>query len=104
MAEIAPRSARDAIRWGLLLSAVAVAGFRLPRTCGAFRDWHEVRLSDPSAAELDRLTFAANAVAIAIILVVAMGVFYLLRSEERRVGKECRSLRSRYSGNNSIWR
>jgi len=79
MAEIAPRSARDAIRWGLLLSAVAVAGFRLPRTYGAFRDWHEVRLSDPSAAELDRLTFTANAVAIAIILVVAMGVFYLLR-------------------------
>jgi len=79
MAEIAPRSARDAIRWGLLLSALAVVGFRLPRTYSAFRDWHEVRLSDPSAAGLDRLTFTANAVAMAIILVVALGVFYLLR-------------------------
>jgi hypothetical protein len=79
MAEIARRSARDAIRWGLLLSAVAVSGFRLPSTYGAFRDWHAFRLSDPSAAELDRLTFAANAAAIAIILLVAMGAFYLLR-------------------------
>ena len=79
MAEIRPRSARDAIRWGLLLSAAAVVGFRLPRTYGAFRDWHEVRLSDPSAGELYRLAFTANAVAMAIILLVAVGVFYLLR-------------------------
>ena len=79
MARIAPRPARDAIRWGLLLSAVAVAGFRLPRTYGAFRDWHGVRFSDPSVAELYRLHFTSNAVAMAIILVVALGVFYLLR-------------------------
>jgi hypothetical protein len=79
MAEIAPRSTRDAIRWGLLLAAVAVSGFRLPRTYGAFRDWREVRLSNPPAAELYRLTFTANAVAIAIILLVALGMFYLLR-------------------------
>ena len=79
MAEIAPRSTRDAIRWGLLLAAVAVAGFRLPRTYGAFRDWHKVRLADPSAAELHRLNFTANAVGMAIILAMALGVFYLLR-------------------------
>ena len=87
MAQIAPSSTRDAIRWGLLLSAgseiclaaVAVAGFRLPRTYGAFRDWQGVRLSDPSAAELYRLNFTANVVGIAIILVLALGVFYLLR-------------------------
>jgi ABC-type cobalt transport system substrate-binding protein len=79
MAEIALGSARDAIRWGLLLSAVAVAGFRLPRTYGAFRGWREVRLSDPSAGELERLTFTSNAVAMAIILLLAIGVFYLLR-------------------------
>jgi hypothetical protein len=79
MAEIAPRSTRDAIRWGLFLAAVAVSGFRLPRTYGAFRDWHEVRLANPPAAELYRLTFTANAVAIALILLVASGVFYLLR-------------------------
>ena len=79
MAEIAPRSLRDAIRWGLLLSAVAVAGFRLPSTYGAFRDWYSVRFSDPPAAELYRLNFTANAVGIAIVLAVAIGVFYFLR-------------------------
>ena len=79
MAEIVPRSNRDAIRWGLLLAAMAVTGFRLPRTYGAFRDWHAVRFTDPSAAELYRLNFTANAVGIVIILVVAFGVFYLLR-------------------------
>ena len=80
MAETAPRSIRDAIRWGLLLSAAGVAGFRLPSTYGAFRDWRAVRFSDPSAAELYRLNFTANAVGIAIVLAVAVGVFYFLRS------------------------
>jgi hypothetical protein len=79
MAEIGPRSTRDAVRWGLLLSALAVTGFRLPRTYGAFRDWRGVRLGDPAAAELYRVSFTANVVGMAIILVVALGVFYLLR-------------------------
>lgn len=81
MAKTAPRSIRDAIRWGLLLSAVGVAGFRLPGTYGALRDWRGVRVSDPSAAELYRLTFTANIVGIAIILAVALGVFYFLRPQ-----------------------
>lgn len=79
MGEIGPRSTRDAVRWGLLLSALAVTGFRLPRTYGAFRDWRGVRLANPAAAELYRINFTANLVGIAIILVVALGVFYLLR-------------------------
>lgn len=79
MAETAPRSIRDAIRWGLLLSAVAVAGFRFPVTYGAFREWHAVRVSDPSAAELYRLNFTANVVGIVIVLAVAVAVFYFLR-------------------------
>jgi hypothetical protein len=79
MAENDPRSVRDAIRWGLLLAAVAVSGFRLPGTYGAFRDWHAVRFSDPSAAELYRLNFTANALGITIVLAVASGVFYFLR-------------------------
>ena len=79
MAEKDPRSVRDAIRWGLLLAAVAVSGFRLPSTYRAFRDWREVRFSDPSAAELYRLNLTANTVGIAIVLAVAFGVFYLLR-------------------------
>jgi hypothetical protein len=79
MAESAPRSIRDAIRWGLLLAAVAVSGFRLPQTYGAFRDWHAARFSDSSAADLYRLNFTANAVGMVIILVVALAVFYFLR-------------------------
>ena len=80
MARIAPGSTRDAIRWGLLLAAVAVVGFRLPGTYGAFRNWHAVRLSDPVAAESYRLQFTANAVGMAIIAVLALGVFYFLRT------------------------
>lgn len=79
MAEIVPRSNRDGVRWGLLLAAVAVAGFRLPSTYRNFQEWREVRFSDPSAAEFYRLTFTANIVGIAIILFVALGVFYFLR-------------------------
>ena len=79
MAEIVPRSNRDAVRWGLLLSAVAVAGFRLPSTYRNFQDWREVRFSDPSAAELCRLNFTANLAGIFIILAVALAVFYFLR-------------------------
>jgi hypothetical protein len=79
MGETARRSVRDAVRWGLLLSAVAVTGFRLPSTYGAFRDWHAVRFSDPSAAELYRLNFTANIVGILIVLAVATGVFFFLR-------------------------
>jgi hypothetical protein len=79
MAEGTPTPTRDAIRWGLLLSAVAVTGFRLPGTYRNFRVWQAVRLSDPSAAELYRLNFTANVVGMVIILVAALGVFYLLR-------------------------
>ena len=78
MAETDRRSIRDPARWGLLLSAVGVAGFRLPSTYGAFRDWRAVRISDPSAAEIYRLTLTANIVGIAIVLAVAIGVFYFL--------------------------
>ncbi len=63
----------------MLLAAVAVSGFRLPQTYGAFRDWREVRFSDPSAAELYRLNFTANAVGIAIVLAVAVAVFCFFR-------------------------
>ena len=85
MADIASGSTRDAIRWGLLLSAVAVSGFRLPRTYGYFRGWRALRFSEPSAAELYRINFTVNAVGIAITLVLAVGAFYLLR---RRTPKQ----------------
>jgi ABC-type Fe3+ transport system permease subunit len=84
-ARIGPTSTRDAIRWGLLLAAVAVAGFRLPRAFRDLRAWHEIRLTDPSAADFYKTSFEVSVAGIAIILCVAVAVFYLLR---RRVPQQ----------------
>ncbi len=79
MAETGQGSTRDAVRWGLLLAAVAVSGYRLPATVRNFQDWRAALPIDPSAAELYKTNFSVNAVGIVIILVVAVGAFYLLR-------------------------
>jgi len=78
-APIGPTSTRDAIHWGLLLSSVAVAGFRLPRAIRGLRAWHEIRFSDPSTADFYRTSFRVSVIGIAIILGVGIGLFYLLR-------------------------
>ena len=80
MAESGLGSTRDAVRWGLLLAAVAVSGYRLPATFRNFHEWRAALQVDPSAADLYRANFAVNAVGIVIILVVTAGVSYLLRS------------------------
>jgi hypothetical protein len=85
MAEMGGGSTRDAVRWGLLLAAVAVSGYRLPGTFRDFQAWRAALPIDPSAAELYKTDFSVNAVGIAIILVVAAGVFYFLRP---RVAKQ----------------
>ena len=79
MAETGGGSTRDAVRWGLLLAAVAVSGYRLPGTFRIFQEWRAALPIDPAAADLYKTNFGVNAVGIAIILVVAAGVFYLLR-------------------------
>jgi hypothetical protein len=79
MAETGQGSTRDAVRWGLLLAAVAVSGYRLPSTVRSLQEWCAALPIDPSAAELYKTNFSVNAVGIVIILVVAVGVFYLLR-------------------------
>jgi hypothetical protein len=79
MAETGQGSTRDAVRWGLLLAAVAVSGYRLPSTVRNFQEWRAAMPTDPSAAELYKTNFSVNAVGIVIILAVAVGVFYLLR-------------------------
>jgi hypothetical protein len=83
MAEIGG-STRDAVRWGLLLAAVAVSGYRLPGTFRNLQEWSASAQVDPSAAELYKTTFVVNAVGIAIILAVAVGVFYFLRPRTAR--------------------
>ena len=84
MAETGRGSTRDAVRWGLLLAAVAVTGYRLPGTFRNFQAWREALPVDPSAADLYRANFAVNAVGIVIILAVAVGVSYLLRSRSAK--------------------
>jgi len=79
MAEIGRGSTRDAVRWGLLLAAVAVSGYRLPATFRNFQQWRATLPVDHLAADLYKTIFTVNAVGIVIILAVAVGVFYLLR-------------------------
>ena len=71
-------STRDGVRWGLLLAAVAVSGYRLPATFRNFQQWRATMLADPAAADLYKASFTANALGIAIIVAVAWGVFYFL--------------------------
>ena len=79
MAETGEGSTRDAVRWGLLLAAVAVSGYRLPGTFRNFQQWRAALPVDPSAADLYKAAFAVNAVGIAVIFLVAAGAFYFMR-------------------------
>ena len=72
-------STRDAVRWGLLIAAVAVSGYRLPATFRNFQQWRAVMSIDPSASDFYRTNFSVNAVGIAVILIVGVAAFYLLR-------------------------
>ena len=72
-------STRDAVRWGLLLAAVAVSGYRLPAAIRNFLEWRAALPVDPAATDLYKTAFTVNAVGIVIILAVAAGVFYFLR-------------------------
>jgi len=79
MADTGQGSMRDAVRWGLLLAAVAVSGYRLPATFRNFQEWRASLLVDPSAADLYKTNFMVNAVGIAVIFTVAAAAFYFLR-------------------------
>ena len=72
-------STRDAVRWGLLLAALAVSGYRVPATFRNFQQWRAVILVDPSAADFYKTNFMVNAVGIAVIVIVGVTAFYLLR-------------------------
>ena len=79
MAQTGKGSTRDAVRWGLLLAAVAVSGYRLPRAFRNFEEWRAALAVDPSAAALYRTTFMVEAVGVAVVAAVGVGIFYLLR-------------------------
>ena len=80
MAEAGGGSVRDGVRWGLLLAAVAVAGYRLPRVFRNFQEWRAALPIDPSAADLYRTTFLVEGIGIAVVLIIGVGVFYFLRT------------------------
>jgi hypothetical protein len=73
-------SIRGAIRWGLLLAAVATVGFRLPRLVSYFRYWREaLGMGDSSAAEGWRTYLSIEAIGLLIVLAIGLALFYGLR-------------------------
>jgi H+/Cl- antiporter ClcA len=73
-------SVRNAIRWGLLLAAVATIGFRLPRLVNYLRYWREaLRNGDSSGAEGWRTFLYVDAIGLLIVLAIGLAVFYVLR-------------------------
>ena len=73
-------SIRNAIRWGLLLAAVATAGFRLPRLFGYFRNWREAKqIGDASAIEGWRTYVYVDSTGLLIVLAIGLAAFYFLR-------------------------
>jgi hypothetical protein len=73
-------SIRNAIRWGLLLAAVATVGFRLPRLAGFFRNWRGARrIGDASATEGWRTFLYVDSIGLLIVLGIGLTAFYLLR-------------------------
>jgi hypothetical protein len=77
-------SIRNAIRWGLLLAAVATVGFRAPRLVSYFRYWREaLRIGDSSAAEGWRTYLSVEAIGLLIVLAIGLAVFYALRPRRK---------------------
>jgi hypothetical protein len=73
-------SIRSAIRWGLVLAAVATIGFRLPRVVHEFRAWREaVGLSDTSGAANWRTFFIADSIGLVIVLAFGVMIYFVLR-------------------------
>ena len=78
------RSIRSAIRWGLLLAAVATFGFRLPRVAHEFRSWRgAVRLGDGSGAESWRTFLVADSIGLLIVLAFGVVIFFVLRPRSK---------------------
>jgi len=83
-AEYQAGSMRSAVRWGLLLAAVATFGFRLPPLVRDFRAWRgAVRLGDASEAEGLRTFLLADSIGLLIILALGVAIFSVLRPRSK---------------------
>jgi len=77
-------SVRSAIRWGLVLAAVATFGFRLPRLAHEIRAWRgAVRLGDASGAESLRTFLVADSIGLLIVLAFGLVIYFLLRPRSK---------------------
>jgi hypothetical protein len=77
-------SIRNAIRWGLLLAAIATATFRLPRLVNEFRTWREaLGLGDTSASEGWHRVLTVELIGVLVVLAIGIGAFYLLRPKAK---------------------
>jgi hypothetical protein len=73
-------SIRSAIRWGLVLAAVATFGFRLPRLVHEIRAWRgAVQLGDGSGAESWRTFLVADSIGLLMVLAFGLVIFFALR-------------------------
>jgi hypothetical protein len=82
-----PTSYRDSIRWGLLLAAVGVTGFRLPRMVHDFRQWRSDLGMGSSSSVVDayRAVFLVDVIGIAVVLAIGIGLFYFLRAPKKEL-------------------
>jgi hypothetical protein len=79
-----PGSARNAIRWGLLLAAVGTIGFRLPRLFGELRQWRDaLRLGDADGAENWHTILKVDSLASLLVLALGAAAFYFLRPRHK---------------------
>ena len=77
-------SIRSAIRWGLLLAAVATLGFRLPRLMNEFRAWRgAVRMGDGPGTASWRTFLAADSIGLLIVLGFGLVIFFVLRPRSK---------------------
>ena len=73
-------SIRSAIRWGLVLAAVATFGFRVPRLVHEIRAWRgAVQLGDSSGAESWRTFLVADSIGLLIVVAFGLVIFFALR-------------------------
>jgi hypothetical protein len=73
-------SIRSAIRWGLVLAAVATIGFRLPRLAHEYRAWREaVGLGNALGAANWRTFFVADSIGLLIVLAFGVMIYFVLR-------------------------